>query len=278
MSSDGDDDEYDFVDIVDFGGERWAKNWYWQGQCCTESTWEPNSNGGTGMDWRAWITGRYDFYTEIYISYDIILDAVDGDFINSSGFKLPGVKSDDVETISTGRIMINDWDYGNLDPAYYNTAFWNGYTVAARSSSNKKTGHAWFVSGQRHNITIRAIYGTEGTLGSGGVKNGSTELFVDGIFILGQGVGSFRPGEGIYNIPFYPPDSNPTGWNTIAASTFMGGEGAEYQSPKDQYMLMGDIRVWRYKRTAVGVPFWDDANPRSGPLRDINSTLTKLGY
>jgi hypothetical protein len=168
--------------------------------------------------------------------------------------------------------MINDWTYGNLDPAYYNGAFWDGFDFPSKRQSNKKTGHEWFVSGQRHNVTARIVYGSQNSY------SGFSELFVDGIFILGQGEGSFRPGAGVYNIPFYPPNTSPTGWSVVQASTFMGGEGPEYQSPKDQYMLLGDIRIWRYKSTAVGVPFWDDANPRSGRLRDINATLTKLGY
>jgi hypothetical protein len=272
MASDGDDDVYDWVDIVDFNGKRWAKNWYYQNHCCTESVWEPNSNGGTGMDPRANISPTSQFYTEVYISYSIYLDAVTGDFVNSKGFKLPGVQPEVNTSLGVARMMILNWTYGERDPAYYTHAYWNGYDQAIKSSDSRiKTGENWIPTQTELVLTIRTSYGTAEN------HNGFMEFFVDGIFIGGQGLGSFRPGDGLYSIPFHPQNS-PSGWGVVQMSTFMGGEGVEYQSPKDQFMLLGPVRVWKYSDTAEGVPRWDDANPRSGPERDISGALRTLGY
>ncbi len=247
------------------------KSWYYQGQCCTEATWEPNANGGTGMDARADISSPDVYRTELYISYDVYWDAVTGDFENSNGHKLPGLQPEVNTLWGVGRMMNVNSSYYQMDPAYYTHAYWNGYGSSNTLQSNTKTGGNWFSSGVKINITIRMSYGTVGT------SDGFMELFVDGIFIGGQGLGSAWPGDGRYNIPFHPSGS-PDGWGGVQMSTFMGGESTGYQSPKDQFMLLGKVTVWGYSGSATGIPRYDDASPRSGPLRDITGALTTLGY
>jgi len=283
MASDGGDDVYNYVDVVDFNAKRWFKNWYLQGHCCTESTYEDSWNGGgvgsggTGWDPRAWVTDATTKYKELYISYRVYWDASIGDFVVSGGHKLPGLQPEINTLLGVGRIMNikSSEGYGDMLPAYYTHAYWRagGYDdpEGIQKASSFKNGYDWFVSGRDIIITVRMYYGTvEGF-------DGFMELFIDGIFIKGQGIGAFRPGDGRYGIPFHP-DTGPDGWGMIQMSTFMGGEGEDYQAIKDEWMLLGEIVVWDYDDDVSDVPRWDDANPESLAGRSIIGALTTLGF
>ena len=235
----------DNADIVVFDGSKVLKSWYLQGQCCTGANVDKDiSDGGTGIDEQFYITGISDYYTEVYLSYNVYL--MPG-FDNSAGFKMPGIKLEKDNAYS--KLMIVPYLGVDMEPQYFTRAYWNGVDLSTHFNTKTigvPTAGAW------HNITLRLYAGTSGN------ADGLVEMSWDGVYV----------GQKVPDVPFVI-SGEPSGFSYVSFSTFMGGNTTSYDSPQDQWILFDDVVIWYYNDGADVV----HGSEGSGLGRDITSSM-----
>lgn len=236
------------VDIVEFQGVKVAQSWYLINRCCTgalsddDIVTDPGTDpayipGGTGFQFAAWITSPKTYNRRIiwhqWVYFPRATDQF-GLFENSEGFKLPSAQINrDGAGDGTSSYMILNYSAGTqMDPAYYNGAYWDNWvSTRVQSNTKTKTPDTWCTPGWH----LFSKYQDAGTVQGG---DGVNHMYIDGKLIIDNGGG----GGTLNNIP-YLTTGDPAGFSHLEWRGFMGGNFDAYMSPKTQTLYFGPIGI-----------------------------------